>query len=78
MSLNFYIRFLSKYYNKSAYNTFELSVPVAVSITWDNYATCKACPFIFAVLYTQVPTVVPPTDGRVVYLISHYMTRCIS
>ena len=30
----------------------------------DNYAICKACPFIFAVLYTQVSTVAPPTDSR--------------
>jgi len=29
-------------------------------------------------MYTHVPTVAPPTDGRVVYMISHYMARCIS
>ena len=35
-----HMRFLSKYYNKNTFNTFQLSVPVAVNITWDNYATC--------------------------------------
>ena len=35
-----------------------------VNIPSDNYATCKAFPFIIAVLYTHVPTVVPPTDSR--------------
>jgi len=44
------MRFLSKYYNKNTFDTFQLSVPVAGNITWDNYATCKACPFIFVVL----------------------------
>ena len=73
-----YMQFLSKYYNKNIFNTFQLSVPVAVNITLNNYATCKACPFIFTVLYTQVPTVAPPTDGRVVYMISHFITHCIS
>ena len=46
------MRFLSKYYNKITFNTFQLSVPVAVNITWDNNATCKACPFIFARSYS--------------------------
>ena len=55
----------------------QLSVPVAVNITLDNYVTCKACPFIFMFLNTQVPTVAPPTDDQVVYLISIFMTRCI-
>jgi len=72
------MQFLSKYYNKTTFNAIQLPVPVAVNITWDNNATFKACPFIFAVLYTQVPTVAPPTDDRVVYMISHFMTRCIS
>ena len=67
------MRFLSKNYNKNPYNTFQLFVPVAVNMTLENYATCKAFP-----LYTHVPTVAPPTDGRVVYMISHYMARCIS
>ena len=57
---------------------FQLSVPDVVYITWDNYATCKAVSFDIRVLYTQVTTVAPPTDGRVVYMISHFMTRCIS
>ena len=49
------MRLLSNYYNKNYFNTFQLSVPVAVNIT-----------------YTQVPTVAPPTDGRVVYMIPLY------
>ena len=63
---------------KNPFNTFQLSVPIAVNITRDNYVTCKMCPFIFAVLYTQVPTVAPTTDSRVVYMITHFITRCIS
>ena len=48
-----YMRFLSKYYNKNTFNTFQLSVPVAVNITWDNYATCKAVSFyIRGFIYT--------------------------
>ena len=38
---------------------------------------CKAFPFIFAVLYTQVPTVVPPTDSRDVYDFPLYGTLYI-
>jgi len=48
------MRFLSNYYNKNNFNTFQLSVPVAVNITWDNNATCKAVSFyIRGFIYTS-------------------------
>ena len=47
------MRFLSDYYNKNTFNTFQLSVPVAVNITWDNNATCKVVSFyIRGFIYT--------------------------
>jgi len=48
------MRFLSNYYNKNTFNTFQLSVPVAVNITCDNNATCKAVSFyIRGFIYTS-------------------------
>ena len=67
------------HYNKNIFNTFQLSVPVAVNITWDNNATCKAVSFyIRGFIYTSSYSSPHQTDGRVVYMISHFMTRCIS
>ena len=66
-----------KYYNKNPFSTFRQSVPVPLNIHWDNYAICKACPFIFPVLYTKVSAVVPPTDSSVVYNLPLYDTLYI-
>ena len=73
-----YMRFLSKYYNNNTSNTFNYLFLLLLISFETTTPHVRRCPFIFAVLYTQVPTVAPPTDDRVVYMISHFMTRCIS
>jgi len=48
------MRLLSNYYNKNTFNTFQSFVPVAVNITLDNNATCKAVSvYIRGFIYTS-------------------------